>query len=330
MLILLFLANMSYLYGSLFRSGYRVNALNILAVDYDGGYIGQAVSAAYGELESDEFPRVNFRSAAGYPTIDNVRNAVCKGDYWGAIVTQPGASSRLSQALGGGTAAAGYDASDTVTLVYNSAHYAAVELGDVVGNLQTRLGATTAAYYALNGTQALAYLNTADTNATQAFFNPISSSVIDIMPTSQGSRVLYNTVSIVLPIIQQFFFVMALNGINTQFGIYVHLNTTRIALIKMIVSYVYTFLASLTVSGYIWAFREGWGLNGNQFVSLIVRACVYSFDMLFLLTCVRSHLSAAIVMNWTFLRHIANVILRCWHGWLIGSICTRTSLCSTR
>lgn len=84
MLILLFLANISYLYGFIFNADTRTKALNILAVDFDGGVTGQSIRAAYSELQSDNFPTLNFESIARYPDVQSLRNAVCHGDYWGA------------------------------------------------------------------------------------------------------------------------------------------------------------------------------------------------------------------------------------------------------
>ncbi|KAG4433592.1 hypothetical protein IFR05_010919 [Cadophora sp. M221] len=256
---------MSYLYGSLYRSGHRAHALNILAVDYDGGFIGQSISGAYSRLEGNDFPSLQFAPLSEYPSIQDARDAVCRGDYWAAIVSQPGASSRLSAALGGGVAAARYESNDTLTYVYNGARYAAVELGEIVASLQALIGAAVPAYHALNGTEAIKTLNASDSAAVMAFTNPIRPSSIEIMRTPQGTRILFNTVSMVLPIIQQFFFLMALNGINNNYGIYGRLRSSRIGIMRLSISLIYTFLASLTVAGYIWAYREDWGVTANQF-----------------------------------------------------------------
>jgi hypothetical protein len=117
----------------------------------------------------------------------------------------------------------------------------------------------------LNGTAAATYLNTSDANATLALLNPITASSINITPTSQGTRVLYDTVSLILPIIQQFFVIMALNGISQQFEIYGYLATSQVGLIRLIHSLVYTFFSSLTTIGYIWIFRESWDVGNRQF-----------------------------------------------------------------
>ncbi|CZR67496.1 uncharacterized protein PAC_17395 [Phialocephala subalpina] len=265
LLILLFLGNLSYLYGSIYRDGSRVKGLNILAVNYDGGVIGQSLEAAYSSLRGDSFPTLHFQPATQYPTIDDVRNAVCKGDYWAAIIAQDGSSTRLAAALTG-TETTTYNASNTLTYVYNGARYPTVQSGYIVANMETLIGTAGGVYDSINGTYAASTVDTSNANAVRALLNPITSSDIDIMPTNQGDRVLYNTVTMVLPIIQQFFFLMAVNGISNQFGIYGHLKTARVGTIRFLMAFIYTFLASLTVIGYIWAFRESWGINGNQFV----------------------------------------------------------------
>ncbi|TGO83532.1 hypothetical protein BPOR_0630g00010 [Botrytis porri] len=266
---------MSYMYGVLFKSGYLAHNLNILAVDYDGGIIGEALSVAYEQFQGDEFPKLQFHTTAKYPSIIEVQEAVCRGDYWGAIVAQPGASNRLSQALGGGSAAITYNSSDALTYINNGARYPAIQLGDISGNLETLIGAVSSAYHGLNGSQALSSLNASNENAVLAFLHPLKASHINIKPTEQGTRVLFNTVSVVLPIIQQFFFLMALNGINNQFGIYGRLNSTRIGLMRCVISIVFTLIASLATTGYIWAFRESWGVSGSQFVLVWMSYWIY-------------------------------------------------------
>lgn len=85
------------------------------------------------------------------------------------------------------------------------------------------------------------------------------------MPTPQGSRVLFNTVSMVFPIIQQFFFLMALNGISTQYKLYSRLRLSYAMGMRVLLSTLYTFISSLVMVGYIWAFRENWGVTAGMF-----------------------------------------------------------------
>ncbi|EXK76255.1 hypothetical protein FOQG_18995 [Fusarium oxysporum f. sp. raphani 54005] len=122
---LLFLGNMSYLFGALFKSTGRMHNLKILAIDYDGGDIGKAIAGAYTTLQANAFPTVEFGSSSEYDTPDKVRDAVCKHGYWGAVYTHPGASDRLLSTIEGDNATV-YSPQDAVTTIYNGAYYPAV------------------------------------------------------------------------------------------------------------------------------------------------------------------------------------------------------------
>ncbi|PYH84659.1 hypothetical protein BO82DRAFT_390027 [Aspergillus uvarum CBS 121591] len=87
---------------------------------------------------------------------------------------------------------------------------------------------------------------------------PIAASAIDIKPTNQGPGFFYNTVSMMMPILMQFF-TMAVNGISTEFAAFTStLSVTRHTLFRACLSLCYTFLGALAMPGYIWAFREDW------------------------------------------------------------------------
>lgn len=83
--------------------------------------------------------------------------------------------------------------------------------------------------------------------------------------TEQGARALYNTVSVVMPVIQQLFFMMALNDISSHFHILTKLDWHANGLLRMCISAAYTFVGALCMIAYIWSFRESWEVNGNQF-----------------------------------------------------------------
>ncbi|KAH9205419.1 hypothetical protein DL95DRAFT_430014 [Leptodontidium sp. 2 PMI_412] len=297
--IMMFFIVMSYLYGSVWRSTHRASNLNILAVDFDRGVIGKSLSAGYSALKGDEFPTLHFRSAEDFGTVEDIRNAVCRGDYWAAIFAQDGASDRLSAALGGGVAAAGYNSSNTLTYVYNEARYPTVQSGYILSNMQILVGAAGSIYGSLNGTAAAKSLNTNDPNATLALLNPISASSINIMPIPQGTKVLYNTVTLVLPIIQQFFFLMALNGISSsQFvltwmaiWLYMHINFLVLdaATAFMPLAYLSLFVLPwviINITCTIFPFelspgfyKLGYALLGHQVVSILFQ--VWALPVLF-------------------------------------------------
>lgn len=238
----------------------------MLAVDYDDGLIGQALRASYQSFESNKFPSLRYHPAAEYPTVQDLRNAVCRGDFWAAIFVHEGASSRLQAALQGGQAASSYNASEAITYIWNENHYPTVQESYIESNMETLIAASGVIYNQINGLATIGSLNTTNLAAISSFSHPIKASNINLHPTKQGGRLLYNTVTIVLPTIQQFFLVMALNGISGQFGIFGRLLGSQIGLIRLIVSIVYTLIASLCSIGYIWAYKEDWDVDGAQFV----------------------------------------------------------------
>lgn len=64
----------------------------------------------------------------------------------------------------------------------------------------------------------------------------------------------------------QFFFILALNGITLGFDYYAKVPSKTLIPLRFGISIIYTFIASLTSTGYIWAFRQGFHLTGTQFV----------------------------------------------------------------
>ncbi|THY90308.1 hypothetical protein D6C93_06615 [Aureobasidium pullulans] len=265
LLQILFLVNMSYLFGSLFKSEHRVHNLNILTVDYDGGVIGKSLQSAITQLKADTFPTFDIESSSKYPEVEDIVQAVRRGDHWAAVFSHAGASERLAAALEGGDAAAAYDPTNTITYVWNQVRYPAVEDATIKSSMSQLVAVARIAYNHMNGTGALQALNKNDPAALQAFLNPIQGGDINIMPTTQGTRVLYNTVAMVMPIIMQFFFLMAINGVSAEFNLYSHLPMLNNGIIRLVLSLSYTFVGSLCWAGYIWAFREDWSVGAGQF-----------------------------------------------------------------
>jgi hypothetical protein len=265
LLQVLFLVNMSYLFGSLFKAEHRVHNLHILTVDYDGGIIGKSLQGAIKQLQADTFPTFDIESKAKYPAVEDIVQAVRKGEHWAAVFSHAGASQRLAAALEGGDAAAAYDPTNTLTYVWNEVRYPAMEDGTIKSSMSQLMAVARISYNHINGTGALQTLNKNDPPALQVFLNPIQGGEINIMPTSQGTRVLYNTVAMVMPIIMQFFFLMAVNGVSAEFKLYSHLPVLNNGIIRLLLSLSYTFIGSLCWAGYIWAFRETWSVGAGQF-----------------------------------------------------------------
>ncbi|KAG2419154.1 hypothetical protein HFD88_002259 [Aspergillus terreus] len=264
LLQLLFLANMAYLYGTAFHDSYRISSMDVLFVDYDQGVIGESVVAAYSEMQRDSFPTLHQRPSSEYPSQNSIRQAVCKGHFWGAIYANSGASSRLSSALSSPDIAHTYNNSQALTYVWNGVKYAAYAQ-TISSSLQVLVQAAAGAYQQINGTKAMATVDTSNPAVAHTLLNPIAASSIDIKPTNQGVRFYYNTVSMVMPILQQFFFIMALNGLTAEFGVLRTMSLQSSTALRLGLSVLYTFVASVCMTGYIWGFREAWAVTGGQF-----------------------------------------------------------------
>ncbi|KAF4962595.1 hypothetical protein FSARC_9373 [Fusarium sarcochroum] len=264
-ILIVFLADLSYLFGSTFKTNDRVSALKILVVDYDNGPVGEAVANAYETLQDKTFPSLEFRSADDYPDTSDVKHSVCKANYWGAVYINKGASDRLAAAYEGGSAAEDFDPTDSITYVYNAARYPTVASGYLIPNFQAIVSAARGAYYQTRqGQSAFSNVNSSDPAAVQAYVNPIQSTPEVIQPTNQGSRNLYNTINIVMAILGQFFYVLAMNGIYDKFGIHKNMRVRDVWLMRFINGKIFSMLFAVVVTGYIWAFREDWGVTGGQ------------------------------------------------------------------
>ncbi|KAJ5752639.1 hypothetical protein N7520_009556 [Penicillium odoratum] len=265
LLQILFLGLFCYLFGSLFQQTTHIHNINILYVDYDGGAIGTAVLDAYQELKGPGFPTLIARSTQEYPEPALTVEAVCNIDYWAALYASPNASNHLLSALGGGSAAASYNSSDVLTMVWNEARYPTVVDSAVSQSLTTLSEAARVAYFKEGGKQLIQTLNSSDPAAIAIFADPWNLDSIDIQTTKQGSRLIYNTLVVILILIQEFFYLGLINGLYLQFNLYTAVSPNRIVVVRQIISLLYTLAGSLSTAGAIWAFRFGWHVNGNQF-----------------------------------------------------------------
>ncbi|KAJ6120815.1 hypothetical protein N7523_005095 [Penicillium sp. IBT 18751x] len=266
MLQLLFLGLFCYLFASLFQQTTHIHNIDILFVDYDGGAIGTAVREAYQQLKGPGFPTLFERSSQTYPDPRTVENAVCDIKFWGGLYTTANASNRLTAALAGGSGASTYNNSDVLTLVWNEARYPTVVDSVVYQNMKELSEAARVVYSQNTASQAIQNLNSSDSAAVSAFSNPWTLASVNFQPTTQGSRLIYNTLCIILILIQEFFYLGYVNGLYLQFKLYTTIAPHRTAIARQIISGVYTFVGSLCVTGAIWAFRYGWNVSGSQYM----------------------------------------------------------------
>lgn len=261
---LTFFALFCYLFGSLYQQGPRTHHMKIVWVDYDGGVIGQAVRNGDISLQAPTFPTLVEESASTYPTPNSLYEAVCNADYWGALYTVSGSSTALGLTIAGSNTTA-YNQSNVLFYIWNEARYPTVVDAAVSGSLNTLSNTARVAYIRLNGTGALSTLPSDNEAALDAFTNPWILTSINIKPTQQGSRAVYNTIVIVLILMQDFFYLANINGLYAQFKIYTRAGPATIILIRELISCIYTMVGAMLVSAAIWAFKADWPVSGTQF-----------------------------------------------------------------
>ncbi|KUI71774.1 Nitrosoguanidine resistance protein SNG1 [Cytospora mali] len=266
-ILLLLLADMSYLAGSAYHERDRIHALKILVVDNDGSDIGEAVKGAYSALRADTFVSLEWPdSTQSYRSEPAAREAVCKTKYWGAVYINPGATDRLDSAVNGSdTPATPYDAANAITYVYNAVRWPAIA-SLISADLQTLVAASRSAYYHTpGGTKALQTLNSSNSAAVSAYVNPISATADIIQPTNQGGDGFFTTVNMLIPQLVAVFINIILNMSMMMENIFRDMRVRDVWTIRFVTGKIYAIFAGLAVAGYIWAFREDWDVSAGQF-----------------------------------------------------------------
>lgn len=262
LLQLLFLGLFCYVLGSLFQQSSHTHNISVVFVDYDGGAIGSAVRGAYQELRGQSFPTLIENSPSGFTTPKDLEDAVCKTNYWAALYITPGASGKLQQALAGNVT--DYQRSNVMSYIWNEAFYSAVVDYAISANFQTLSSTARVAYTTGNGTGGIQQLSSPE--AISVFSNPWVLENVNIQPTTQGSRAIYNTLVIILIMIQEFFYLGTINGLYAALKAYSKVDPYRIIVARNVNSLAYCLMGSLCTAGAIWAFRSAWNVSGTQFV----------------------------------------------------------------
>ncbi|KAL2849015.1 hypothetical protein BJX68DRAFT_255624 [Aspergillus pseudodeflectus] len=266
LLTLLFLSLFSYIFGSLYQQAGHTHNLNVAFVDYDdGGRIGSALRQAYSDLSDDAFPTLIEYSPSQYPTPAMLRAAICNTDYWGALYISTNASDRLTAALTDSEFASSYNRTDVLTFIWNEARYSSIadSLAQQMGILSENARIS---YMKFDdaGSHLFQTVNRSSTDSVAVYVDPWHLASINIQPTTQGSRLIYNTLVVILILIQQFFFLATINGLYAQFGLFGTIKARRIIVFRFLISALYAMAGAICTSGAIWAFRAGWKVNGNQ------------------------------------------------------------------
>lgn len=265
--LLLFFLNLIYLYGSTFEQATRAHAFTILFVDYDNGSaLTQSLLAAYQSFEGSLFPTLVVKNASHYPMTDTLIEAIRQQEYWGAMFIVAGASERLATAIAhpNGT----YNTSDAFGFVWNEIRYPAVSQSVIRPNILQLFAATQTVYQESSESKNIlfAVAQNLSHSALSAYLEPIIP--LDISPwrAPQVTKVFYNTVTMAMAIVQQNMFLIAFTQTFSKYAVFSKPSAVASGLLLLFISLVFTLLAGLLTTSFIWAFREDWDVSGGQFM----------------------------------------------------------------
>jgi Protein of unknown function (DUF3533) len=261
LLQVLFFGLFAYIFGALFQEIGHIHNLRVLFVDYDGGAIGASFRDAYKSLQGDSFPTLIERTGSDFPDSSDLRNEVCDTRYWAALYIPSGASNKVQAAVLKPTT--DYNKDEIVSYVWNEARYSAIIDSAISADLVALSSAARIQYANRNWSEVV---QTPSATSFSIFGDPWNLNSINIQPTTQGSRLIYNTLVIILILIQEFFYLGSINALYEAFKIYSRLEPHHIIVFRNVLSAAYTLLGSLSTAGAIWAFRGEWKVNGDQFV----------------------------------------------------------------
>lgn len=265
--LLLIIITMSYALGNLHHSTKRMHKLRMLAVDFDGDSVGQAFRQAYENVKGPSFPTLVFQSSDGL-TQQDVYDEVFRGHYWAAVYTSPNATDNLLAALGNATIAQNYSAATAMHYVWNQARYTSVSNGAIQSSLSSLGDLTRKMVLGMFGSTLYSdYLSSSPTGKQlEVFGTPVGITAINIQPTPQLSSLMYNTICMVIVILVMFFYVLGTNVVAAELKIYACFDPLVSYFTRFAFAQAFGLVYSLVATGTIWWFREGWGVNGNQFV----------------------------------------------------------------
>lgn len=147
-IIIMWLALPMY-WGSLWLSNVYTNNLGVRIVDYDGGFIGSAVTQGLTQRTGQLGYFVS--SASDWPNAQGLIDSILDEQEWAAITINSGASAQLTQARQNGLTS--YNGSSAITVYYAQARNELAVNSYLNPYIQQALGAITAQLSAQSAAQ---------------------------------------------------------------------------------------------------------------------------------------------------------------------------------
>lgn len=289
MLMAVFWINAAHLFGIFHHQGAYTYRAKVALADFDGGDFGEALrlSAAVNNGSYGYPTYINANTTAS--SMDTFRRDVFKGIYWAAIIVRPGATDRFRDAVNG--TAADYDASDVYSYYLLDARYYTLYASSILSTTVTTASTATGIFSAQFVAPLLA--NSEFANTTAALSALAGPALAVEMPASSqlfadmDDKAFINTVGAVLPILMQFFFIMALNGICNSMHLYAGYSLRTHKLARLFWSTFWPLLASLCVTGWTFALRGTYQMDAKMFFAFWAVTwvfCMINFDVLDVVT----------------------------------------------
>jgi hypothetical protein len=277
--------NASHIYGLFHHQGAYVHRAKIALADFDGGDFGQALRlAAASNNGSYGYPTyVNVNTVGSSP--EQIRKEVFKGTYWAAIVVQPGATDRFKDAVNGTDTV--YDSSDVYTCYLLTARYYTLYVSSI---LSTTIATTSTASGIFSAQFIAPLLARGDFANTTAALSALAgpARAVEVQAASQDfadldDKVFINTLGTVLPILMQFFFIMAWNGVCNGMHLYAAYDFRTHVLARLFWGTIWPIFTSLCIAGWTFAYRGSYHIDAKMFFAFWAITwvfCMINFDML--------------------------------------------------
>lgn len=273
MILAVFWINISHLYGLFYNQGQYTRKAQVAIVDFDGGVFGSSLlQAASSRNRTYGYPTYTVIPASA-TSPENIRQQVFDGTYWAAIYAFPGASDRF-EAVVNGSSAATYDPTKTLGYVTLTARYFAFYESNFYSTTLTVTSVASAIIAEQELAVTLASRNAAipalSSQAVAALGQPAQPIEIPAAyeDFTADVRALLNTIGAVMPIIMQFFFLMAWNGISNGLHLFAAKNTQIHIRYRLIWALLWPLTTSLCSVGWTFTFKRNCSMNAWQFFAL--------------------------------------------------------------
>lgn len=285
MILAVMWANAAHIYGLFHHQGAYVHRAKVALADFDGGAFGQALrtAAATNNGSYGNPTYVNVNIAGSSP--EQIRHEVFKGTYWAAVVVEPGATARFENAVNGSAQA--YDPTNVYTYYVLDARYYTIYAANILPMAITTASTASGIFSAQFVTPLIASGQHANsTTALSALAGPARA--VEMPAASQlfgnlDDKAFINTLGTVLPILMQFFFIMAWNGICNGMHLYAAYDLRTHIMARLFWSTVWPIFTSLCSTGWTFAFRGSYHMDAKMFFAFWAVSWVFSmisFDFL--------------------------------------------------